>query len=103
MSKHHIDRLDEAISLLDEARGFAAMSPAGRDNIIDVADMLPGIVEQAYRSGFIDGESAEAERKGNSSFVPVPEKGTIVPVADAPSTVPQHGGLVSLENRVRND
>jgi hypothetical protein len=39
------------------------------------------------------------EHKENSSFVPVPEKGTIVPLAE----VPQPGDLINRENRVRND
>jgi hypothetical protein len=56
MSENHMDRLNEALWLLDEARGFAAMSPGGRDNIDEVAGMLPGLIEQAYRSGFVDGE-----------------------------------------------
>lgn len=79
----HFDKLEGAIHLLNEARGFAAMSPGGRDNIVEVAEMLPEIVELAYRAGFEDGEKhtaehAETERKRNSSFVPVPNTGTIV-------------------------
>lgn len=81
-AEHHIDRLDAALALLDEASGFAAMSPQGRENIVEVSDMLPDLIEQAYRSGFLDGERhSETEHKENSSFVPVPGKGTIVPPA----------------------
>lgn len=61
---HHIDRLADAIHLLDEASGFAAVSPAGRDNIEQVSDMLPEIVEQAYRVGFVDGEKHATECYG---------------------------------------
>lgn len=86
MSRHHIDRLEAVLALLDEARGFAAMSPQGRDNIIEVSDMLPDLIEQAYRSGFADGEQHAQERNGNSTFVPVPGKGTIVPTCDHPAS-----------------
>ena len=61
---HHIDRLADAIHLLDEASGFAAVSPAGRDNIEQVSDMFPEIVEQAYRVGFVDGEKHATECYG---------------------------------------
>jgi hypothetical protein len=77
---NHMDRLETALSLLDEARGFAAMSPQGRDNIVEVWEMLPDLIEKTYRSGFVDGEQhtseqAEIEHKRNSSFVPVQKTG----------------------------
>jgi hypothetical protein len=57
----HMERLEELLALLDEARGFAAMSPQGRDNIVDVWEKLPDLIEQAYRTGFDDGERHAAE------------------------------------------
>ena len=57
----HIEKMNDAIALLDEARGFAAMSPGGRENIAIVSDLLPEIAELAYRSGFVDGEKHASE------------------------------------------
>ncbi len=57
----HLDKMERALALLDEARGFAAMSPQGRDNIVEVWEMLPDLIEQAYRTGFEDGEKHAVE------------------------------------------
>lgn len=48
--------IDDILQDLDEALGFAAMSPAGRENIKFALDNLPDRFEQKYRDGFVDGE-----------------------------------------------
>jgi len=53
--------LADIIALLDEARGFAAMSPGGRDNITFAIDRLEDAEEVTYRKGFVDGEQHSAE------------------------------------------
>lgn len=61
MAKDRIEMLEHIMAVLDEAKGFAAMSPAGRDNITEAYDMLPDLMEQTYRAGFSDGENHAAE------------------------------------------
>ena len=61
MTKNRIEMLEYVMAVLDEARGFAAMSPGGRDNITEAYDMLPDLMEQTYRQGFEDGEKHNAE------------------------------------------
>lgn len=61
MGEDRIEMLERVMDLLDEARGFAAMSPGGRDNITEVYEMLPDLMEKTYRSGFVDGETHNAE------------------------------------------
>lgn len=52
----HVEKLEQVMALLDEAAGFAALSPGGLDNISQVYEMIPEIVDEAYRRGVSDGE-----------------------------------------------
>lgn len=52
--------LQDIIADLEEAKGFAAMSPAGRDNITSALDSLEDAAEETYRKGFVDGEKLKS-------------------------------------------
>lgn len=54
--------LNDIIALLEEAQGFAAMSPAGRANIAAAISMLEDAAEESYRNGFSDGEKHFADK-----------------------------------------
>lgn len=61
MPKDRVEMLEYVMAVLDEARGFAAMSTGGRDNITEAYEMLPELMEQTYRAGFADGEQHSSE------------------------------------------
>ncbi len=58
--------LQDIIADLEEAKGFAAMSPAGRDNIASALDGLHDAAEETYRKGFVDGELHAAKPSINA-------------------------------------
>jgi hypothetical protein len=53
--------LQDIIHDLEEAQGFAAMSPVGRDNIASAISGLEDAAETTYRNGFVDGEKHASE------------------------------------------
>lgn len=53
--------LQDIIADLEEALGFAAMSPQGRENIASAISSLEEAAEVTYRKGFVDGEQNRAE------------------------------------------
>lgn len=60
MEDSNID-LQNIIFDLEEAQGFAAMSPRGRENIASAISGLEEAAEATYRKGFVDGEQHTAE------------------------------------------
>lgn len=69
---HHVPRtgtvvLDTAVDLggiiadLEEAHGFAAMSPGGRENIEYAIAKLEDAARTTYQNGFVDGEKHAGE------------------------------------------
>lgn len=60
MADRNID-LQSVIFDLEEAQGFAAMSPRGRENIAAAISGLEEAAEATYRKGFADGEQHASE------------------------------------------